>query len=193
MMHPLDMKAWRALLGMPQSLAAEELGIAMRTYQAYENGEEPVPRAIELACAALSLGLRRYPSVVYDREDEPPRPLDLPALAGLGITKQERAAMRRVVTGKRPKVSGASRWFGRLFRLGIVQPVDAPTPEDPQGQEWALTDRGAWAVGLAGETPGEPAQGRHRVKLKAEVATDHQAQKQARRRPGPAAPGPTSR
>lgn len=150
MMAPIDLISWRALLGLPQSLAALELGIGARVLQAYEAGEKPVPRAIELACAALALGLRRYPSRVHDREDEPIRPLDLPALAGMGLTVQEQRALKGLIQGKRPVVSGSTKWFGRLYRLGIVVPEDAPTEADPKRQEWTLSERGRWATEHAG-------------------------------------------
>lgn len=39
--------------------ASKELGIARRTLDTYLNGTYPIPRAIELACEALSLRWKR--------------------------------------------------------------------------------------------------------------------------------------
>lgn len=62
MMTPATLKAWRQRLGMSQQKAAGALGISKRQYQNYEWGRAAIPRAIELACAALALGLTAYPS-----------------------------------------------------------------------------------------------------------------------------------
>jgi DNA-binding XRE family transcriptional regulator len=57
---PLELREWRAEMGWPQSRAAAELGIVLRTYKYLEAGKTSggkvvgdIPRAIELACAAL--------------------------------------------------------------------------------------------------------------------------------------------
>lgn len=46
-------KVWRSNLGLPQSGAAEALDLALNTIQAYESGELPIPKVVELACKAL--------------------------------------------------------------------------------------------------------------------------------------------
>lgn len=53
-------KAWRAWCRWSQSQAAELLGVSKRTVQFYEKGQQPIPRAIALACYALSVGVRTY-------------------------------------------------------------------------------------------------------------------------------------
>lgn len=152
MMAPIDLITWRALLGLPQSLAAEELEIGLRTFQQYEAGDAAIPRSIELACAALALGLRRYPSQVHGREDDPVRPLDLPATAGLGLSARERELLRGIIQGRKPKVTTtSSRWMGRLYRAGLLKPIDAATSADPAGQVWDITERGNWTLAADGD------------------------------------------
>ncbi|MCK5274807.1 MAG: helix-turn-helix transcriptional regulator [Alphaproteobacteria bacterium] len=46
-------KVWRSNLGLSQSGAAEALDLALNTIQAYESGELPIPKVVELACKAL--------------------------------------------------------------------------------------------------------------------------------------------
>jgi transcriptional regulator with XRE-family HTH domain len=52
--------AWRKWMGWSQARAAEHLGISKRTVQLYESGEQQVPKAVELACEALTRGVREY-------------------------------------------------------------------------------------------------------------------------------------
>lgn len=53
---------WRIRLGYRnKTAAAEALGISRNTYAAYESGEQPVPRLVALACAALAFGLPEQP------------------------------------------------------------------------------------------------------------------------------------
>jgi transcriptional regulator with XRE-family HTH domain len=58
-------KRWRNHLGLKQQEAAERLGISRESVSFYERGERDgkpvsIPRDIELACAALAIGLRSY-------------------------------------------------------------------------------------------------------------------------------------
>jgi transcriptional regulator with XRE-family HTH domain len=66
-MTPDQFKAWRAHLGLSQQAAAEMLGLSKGSIELYERGtrrddNRPVviPRTVELACAALALGIRAY-------------------------------------------------------------------------------------------------------------------------------------
>ena len=59
-MSPEQFKAWRKHMGFSQQEAAEALGASRRALQNYEKSEEAMPRTIELACAALALGIRSY-------------------------------------------------------------------------------------------------------------------------------------
>mgnify|MGYP000967666028 CR=1 FL=1 len=52
---------WMARLGYNKSGAAAALGIARNTLDGYLAGKQPIPRAIALACAALSLGIPEHP------------------------------------------------------------------------------------------------------------------------------------
>jgi DNA-binding XRE family transcriptional regulator len=52
---------WRDGMGVTVAKAAEMLGLSRQTMYTYLRGDVPVPRAVELACAALELGVRSYP------------------------------------------------------------------------------------------------------------------------------------
>jgi transcriptional regulator with XRE-family HTH domain len=59
--------SWRKLLKLTQAEAATKLGISRRSVELYESGtrgdsarEVAIPRAIELACAALAAGIENY-------------------------------------------------------------------------------------------------------------------------------------
>jgi transcriptional regulator with XRE-family HTH domain len=61
-------KAWRKALKLTQTGAARALGLSRNTIELYERGSRRdipdqvvvIPRTVELACAALMLGIRRY-------------------------------------------------------------------------------------------------------------------------------------
>ncbi len=60
-----EFKAWRKHMKLPQREAADLLGISRNSVALYEIGERDgnpvvIPKSIELACAALALGIRRY-------------------------------------------------------------------------------------------------------------------------------------
>jgi transcriptional regulator with XRE-family HTH domain len=64
-MTPAQFKAWRKSLGLKQKEAAEKLGLKKRIIQYYETGERDgktvsIPKAIRLACHALSLGVEDF-------------------------------------------------------------------------------------------------------------------------------------
>ena len=64
-MKPAEFKAWRKMLKLTQKDAAQKLGLKSRIIQYYEKGErngEPfeIPKAIELACYAITLGVDQY-------------------------------------------------------------------------------------------------------------------------------------
>lgn len=61
-MTPGDLKEWRRRLGWSQVEAAEHLGCGRSSLQQWERGGTAIPRYIGLACAALALGIRDYPS-----------------------------------------------------------------------------------------------------------------------------------
>lgn len=63
-MAPDDFYDWRMLKGWTQIQAATALGISRRSVQLYEEGSQPIPRPIELACMCLALGRDRYERVV---------------------------------------------------------------------------------------------------------------------------------
>nr|WP_078707900.1 helix-turn-helix transcriptional regulator [Consotaella salsifontis] len=79
-MKPEEFRAWRRSLGLKQKDAAERLGLKKRVIQYYEKGHRDgkrvdVPRTVELACLALSLGCERY-----DGRPLPRSASDLPTL-----------------------------------------------------------------------------------------------------------------
>ena len=67
-MTPMDFKRWRTSLGWNQAKAAEALGLSVKMVGLYERGyryEEngrpvEIPKTVELACAALALGIHHY-------------------------------------------------------------------------------------------------------------------------------------
>jgi transcriptional regulator with XRE-family HTH domain len=64
-MTPAAFKAWRKALGLKQKEAAEKLGLKKRVIQYYEHGHRDgkkieVPRTVELACYALSVGVEEF-------------------------------------------------------------------------------------------------------------------------------------
>jgi transcriptional regulator with XRE-family HTH domain len=64
-MTPHEFKAWRKAMGLKQKDAAEQLGLKKRVIQYYERGHRDgkkieVPKTVELACYALSVGVSAY-------------------------------------------------------------------------------------------------------------------------------------
>ena len=64
-MDPDAFRAWRKSLGFKQKDAAEKLGLKKRVIQYYEKGDRDgkkveIPKTVELACMALSLGYESY-------------------------------------------------------------------------------------------------------------------------------------
>ena len=64
-MSPHEFKAWRKAMGLRQKEAAALLGLKKRVIQYYEQGRRDgkqveVPKAVELACYALSAGVEDY-------------------------------------------------------------------------------------------------------------------------------------
>lgn len=68
-MTPDQFKSWRTDLGWTKVVAADRLGISVSQMSCYETGltrhlvPKPVviPKTVELACAALALGIKDYP------------------------------------------------------------------------------------------------------------------------------------
>jgi transcriptional regulator with XRE-family HTH domain len=65
MMEPSDFRKWRKSLGLSQKDAANLLGLKRRMIQYYEKGERDgdqvsIPRAVRLACFAISEGVADY-------------------------------------------------------------------------------------------------------------------------------------
>ncbi|MEF2549302.1 helix-turn-helix transcriptional regulator [Aurantimonas sp. E1-2-R+4] len=64
-MDPEAFRTWRKSLGLKQKDAAERLGLKKRVIQYYEKGHRDgkaveIPKTVELACLALSLGYDSY-------------------------------------------------------------------------------------------------------------------------------------
>ncbi|MEN3792043.1 helix-turn-helix transcriptional regulator [Fulvimarina sp. MAC3] len=64
-MTPAAFKAWRKDIGLKQKDAAEKLGLKKRVIQYYEKGARggknvEIPKTVELACFALSMGVESY-------------------------------------------------------------------------------------------------------------------------------------
>ena len=65
-MSPAEFKSWRKSLKLTQKAAAQKLGLKLRIIQYYEKGDRngstfAVPRSVELACFAITLGVERFP------------------------------------------------------------------------------------------------------------------------------------
>jgi len=63
--EPNDFRKWRKTLGLSQKDAAQLLGLKRRIIQYYEKGERDgekvkIPRAVRLACYALTEGVADY-------------------------------------------------------------------------------------------------------------------------------------
>ncbi|MEY9404424.1 transcriptional regulator with XRE-family HTH domain [Bradyrhizobium japonicum] len=56
---PLDLTEWRERFGYSQRQAAEAIGCSRGAWTGYEHGDQPIPKYISLAIAALSLGVGR--------------------------------------------------------------------------------------------------------------------------------------
>jgi transcriptional regulator with XRE-family HTH domain len=84
-MDPAEFKAWRKSLGLMQKEAAEKLGLKKRMIQYYETGRRGakkvvIPRTVELACYALSVGVERF-------DGAPPETGPVPLPAGADASK----------------------------------------------------------------------------------------------------------
>ena len=71
-MTPSEFKSWRKTMGLRQKEAATRLGLKKRVIQYYERGARDgkkvaVPKAVELACYALSRGIESYDGAVKSR------------------------------------------------------------------------------------------------------------------------------
>ena len=72
-MKPSEFKAWRKLMKLTQKEAASALGLKSRIIQYYETGARngaqfTIPKAIELACYALTLGVDHYSGPDVDKK-----------------------------------------------------------------------------------------------------------------------------
>jgi len=64
-MTSAQFKVWRKALGLKQKEAADRLGLKKRMIQYYETGRRQgkgvvIPKTVELACYALSVGVLEY-------------------------------------------------------------------------------------------------------------------------------------
>jgi transcriptional regulator with XRE-family HTH domain len=62
MMTREQLKSMRKRLRLSQRALGERLGMTRTSIARYEYGHIPIPRTVELACAAIALGLSEYPS-----------------------------------------------------------------------------------------------------------------------------------
>ena len=85
-MTSAQFRVWRKALGLKQKEAADRLGLKKRMIQYYETGRRQgkgvvIPKTVELACYALSVGVLEYDgglSVVPDTGSNV-RPAGIPA------------------------------------------------------------------------------------------------------------------
>jgi transcriptional regulator with XRE-family HTH domain len=72
-MSPAEFRAWRKSHGLKQKEAAEKLGLKKRMIQYYETGSRAgkrvvIPKTVELACYALSVGVEAFDGAAADAE-----------------------------------------------------------------------------------------------------------------------------
>lgn len=80
-MTPDQFRAWRKYMRLSRPKASALLGgqwASVRTLAAYEKGESKIPVCIELACAALALGIRSYSGPDHDALPSRTEPASLP-------------------------------------------------------------------------------------------------------------------
>jgi DNA-binding XRE family transcriptional regulator len=53
---------WRCHMGLSKTEVASLLGVTRQAPYLWEAGKRPIQKATELACAALTLGIRDYPA-----------------------------------------------------------------------------------------------------------------------------------
>ena len=79
-MQAEDFRAWRKALGWKQKDAAERLGLKKRVIQYYEKGDRDgkpveIPKTVELACLAVTLGYTSYDGRMAETIS-PPEPIE---------------------------------------------------------------------------------------------------------------------
>jgi DNA-binding XRE family transcriptional regulator len=57
-MTPASLTAWRNRLSLSKTGAAEALGCSREALRLWEQGKNPIPLYIALACAAVALGIK---------------------------------------------------------------------------------------------------------------------------------------
>ena len=72
-MSPAEFRAWRKAHGLKQKEAAEKLGLKKRMIQYYETGNRGakrvlIPKTVELACYALSVGVEAFDGAAPNAE-----------------------------------------------------------------------------------------------------------------------------
>jgi DNA-binding XRE family transcriptional regulator len=71
-----EFKKWRCHMGLSKTAAAAMLGVTRQSSYLWETGQRPIQKATELACAALTLGIRDYPAKVRSgRNQLDPQPV----------------------------------------------------------------------------------------------------------------------
>jgi transcriptional regulator with XRE-family HTH domain len=105
-MKPKDFRRWRKTLGLSQKAAAEALGLKRRVVQYYEKGERDgkdvgIPKAVRLACYALTEGVSDYHG---PRESErPPDPAPKPLTNGAAHDAEHHEQSPAALSGFHPE------------------------------------------------------------------------------------------
>ena len=92
-MQPDDFRSWRKALGWKQKDAAEKLGLKKRVIQYYEKGDRDgkaieIPKTVELACLAITLGFESYDGQAMPRAKNAPAPRPAAAAANEAPTRR---------------------------------------------------------------------------------------------------------
>lgn len=59
-MTPADLRRWQHDMGLTYDTAAKALDVGRQTYSNWVNGRSPIPGPVDLACAAIVVGLDPY-------------------------------------------------------------------------------------------------------------------------------------
>ena len=116
-MQAEDFRAWRKALGWKQKDAAERLGLKKRVIQYYEKGDRDgkpveIPKTVELACLAVTLGYTSYDGRMAETIS-PPEPIE-PAEAEAApatesVDSSEKNKAETVAPAKKPAAKAPAK------------------------------------------------------------------------------------
>ena len=127
----------RELCDVSQGQMADHLGIPLRTYQAYEHGEEDIPASV-LYAVSHKLGVDMATLLTGD---EPKMHIFTVTRAGKGVSVE-----RRKQYGYENLVENFAHKKGEFFIVTVPASQDDPTPNVHYGQEFNYVIEGSLKV-----------------------------------------------